>query len=87
MKTEHILIIKQFLEHPDLLDLHSYSGYNGGIVLRLRTANLSLLEQIQQFCDQHDIEVTSKFNHNLGTNEIFVIAPDDVYKLKQKDIK
>lgn len=83
MKPEHILVLKEFLEAPELLDIHSYTGYKGGIVLRLRSSSVSFINAVHRFCDTHTIECTSKFNHNLGTTEIFIIVEDDVYQLKE----
>jgi len=84
MKQEHITVLQEFVTHQKLLDVHSYTGYNGGVVLRLRTSDRHLLEDVHEFCMANNIEVTSKYNHNLGTNEIFIIAPDDVYELRRK---
>lgn len=83
LKPQHIMVLKQFLEAPELLDLHSYTGYNGGVVLRLRSSSLGFIEAVHEFCYSNDIECSSKFNHNLGTTEIFCIAPDDVYELRR----
>ena len=84
MKPKHILVIQQFVTNPTLVDLHSYSGYRGDVVLRLRSSSEQFLLSVYSFCEQHNIEVTHKFNNNLGTNEIFIIAEDDVYTLKDR---
>ena len=85
LKAQHIKVLKEFLEEPELNDLHSYTGYNGGIVLRLRTKCEKLLGKVWEFCELNQIEVSQKFNHNLGNYEVFIIAPDDVYQLKPKE--
>ena len=84
MKPKHILAIKQFIDRPELVDIHSYTGYNGSVVLRFRSSSLPFINDVLHFCDLHNIECTSKFNHNLGNTEIFIISEDDVYELKDK---
>lgn len=83
LKPQHIMVLKHFLEAPELLDVHSYTGYNGGVVLRLRSSSLEFVNSVHEFCEKNGIECNSKFNHNLGTTEIFCIAPDDVYELRR----
>ena len=84
LKPQHIMILKQFLEAPELLDVHSYTGYNGGVVLRLRSSHLDFVNAVYEFCQNNGIECSSKYNHNLGTTEVFCIAQDDVYELRRK---
>lgn len=84
MKPKHVKVIKQFVDRPELLDIHSYTGYMGGVVLRFRSSSLPFINDVLHFCDQHGIEVSSKFNHSLGNTEIFIISEDDVYSLKGK---
>ena len=81
MKQPHIAVIKQFIDHPDHLDIHSYSGYKGDVVLRFRSSSSHFLDAVLTFCEIHNIETTFKYSHNLGTNEIFIIAEDDVYPI------
>lgn len=83
LKPQHIMVLKQFLEAPELLDVHSYTGYNGGVVLRLRSSFEKFVNSVHAFCQDNDIECSSKYSHNLVTTEIFCIAPDDVYGLRR----
>ena len=85
LKVQHIAVLKEFLEEPELTDIHSYTGYNDGGILRLRTKCENLLGKVWEFCELNQIEISQKFNHNLANYEIFVVAPDDVYQLKPKE--
>jgi len=83
MKQEHVKIIGEFYENPHILEMCTYKGYKGDIVLRIRTTDRRTINNIHFVCSSNNIESTDKFNHNLGTFEIFIIASDDVYSLKK----
>lgn len=84
MKPEHIKVISEFLQEPELLDIHTYTGYKGGVICRFRTSSDRLLEEVHKFCEANGIECNSKFNHSLANTEIFIVAKDDVYDLRPR---
>lgn len=84
MKIKHRDILRHFLEDERITDLSIYTGYKGGVVLRIRSLGKSLANDIHEFCNMQDIECVDKFNRNLGVHEVFCIAEDDVYEIKLK---
>lgn len=83
MKPAHIKIIKAFIEEPRLLELSVYSGYKGGVILRMRTSSIDLVHTVCNYCKLIDIECPYKLNKNLGTYEVYCVVEDDeIYQLK-----
>ncbi|MDX1294911.1 MAG: hypothetical protein R3302_01505 [Sulfurimonadaceae bacterium] len=82
MTQEHRDIIRRFLDDP-IHELSIYSGYNGGIVLKISTIDLELVRKIQDYCDTVDVECNVKHNRNLAVYEVYCVVPDnDIYSLK-----
>jgi hypothetical protein len=82
MKQQHRDIIRRFLD-DDIFEMSIYSGYNGGVVLKISTLDIELTNDIQDFCNGIGVECNVKHNRNLAVYDIFCIVPDDeIYGLK-----
>lgn len=84
MKQAHRDIIRTFLDDA-IHELSIYSGYNGGIVLKISTGDLGLTQRVQEYCAPlDDVECNVKHNRNIALYEIYcVVADDDIYALKR----
>lgn len=84
MQEEQKRIIQYALQY-DIHDIHTYSGYKGGLVLKITTRNAATVNEIEKFALSIPVdEVVVKKNH-LMQFEIFCITKDeDVYTLKSK---
>jgi hypothetical protein len=69
----------------DINDVHTYSGYKGGLVVRITTGSAEVVNAIEKFALSIPVlEVVVK-NGPLMQFEIFCITEDeDVYSLKIK---
>lgn len=83
MKQAHREIIRTFLDDA-IHELSIYSGYNGGIVLKITSGDLALTQRVQEYCNRlDDVECNVKHNRNIALYEIFCVVPDDdIYALK-----
>jgi hypothetical protein len=83
MQEERKRIIQYALQF-DIHDIHTYSGYKGGLVVKITTRSADIVNAIEKFALSIPInEVVVKKNH-LMQFEIFCITQDDVYDLKLK---
>jgi hypothetical protein len=83
MQEERKRIIQYALQF-DIHDIHTYSGYKGGLVVKITTRSADIVNTIEKYALSIPVdEVVVKKNH-LMQFEIFCITKDDVYDLKLK---
>lgn len=84
MDEDRKKIIRYALQF-DIHDIHTYSGYKGGLVVKITTRSAAVVDAIEKFAlSLPSEEVAVKKNH-LMQFEIFCITKDkDVYELKLK---
>jgi hypothetical protein len=78
--------IIQYALQFDIHDIHTYSGYKGGLLVKITTRSPHVVDQIEKFALSIPAveEVAVKKNH-LMQFEIFCVTKDNnVYELKLK---
>jgi hypothetical protein len=82
MKRKHREIIRTFID-DEIRELNVYSGYKGGIVLKILTISADVVSRLQEYCTNIEIECRVKHNQHLAAYEVFCVVEDeDVYSLK-----
>lgn len=77
--------IIQYALQFDIHDIHTYSGYKGGLVLKITTRSAAVVDAIEKFALSLPSEEVAVKQNNLMQFEIFCITKDkDVYELKRK---
>jgi hypothetical protein len=85
MDEERKKILQYALQY-DIVDVHTYSGYKGGLIVKITTRNANTVDAIESYALSLSTvkEVAVKKNH-LMQFEIFCVTKDnDVYELKVK---
>lgn len=85
MNEDRKNIIRYALQF-DIHDIHTYSGYKGGLIVKITTRNANVVDAIEKYALAIPTvdEVAVKKNH-LMQFEIFCVTKDDeVYELKLK---
>lgn len=85
MDEERKKILQYALQY-NILDVHTYSGYKGGLIVKITTRDPNVVDAIETFALSLSTvdEVVVKTNH-LMQFEIFCVTKDnDVYELKIK---
>ncbi len=77
--------IIKFALQLDIYDIHTYSGYKGGLILKITTRNAKTVDAIEEFAKpMPEIEEVAVKTNVLNQFEIYCVVKDDVYDLKLK---
>jgi hypothetical protein len=77
--------IIRFALQFDINDIHTYSGYKGGLVLKITTRSAHVVNEIEKYALSIPIEEVAVKKNHLMLFEIYCITKDsDVYELKLK---
>lgn len=75
--------IIQYALQFDIHDIHTYSGYKGGLIVKITTRNAAVVDEIEKFALAIPIEEVAVKKNHLMQFEIFCVTKDeDVYELK-----
>ena len=86
MKQKHRDIIRTFID-DDIRELCVYSGYKGGIVLKISTISVDFVNRLQDYCMSIDVECNVKHNRNLAAYDVFCVVDDDeIYCIKDNTL-
>jgi len=87
MQEERKKIIRYALNF-NILDVATYSGYKGDLIVKITTKERDSAIAIRKFALDLDIkEVVIKQNMDMRSFEIFCVTPDvEVYHLKTDDL-
>jgi hypothetical protein len=67
----------------DIVNVNTYSGYKGGLIVKVTTRLLEEAEKIRRYALTLGMdEAVVKENKNIGLFEVYGITEDDVYQLK-----
>lgn len=82
MQEERKQIIQYALQF-DIHDVHTYSGYKGGLVVKITTSLPEVVDAIEKFAFSLSVEEVVVKHNLLMQFEIFCITKDEnVYTLK-----
>lgn len=86
MQDERKKIIRYALDY-DILDVNTYSGYKGDLIVKITVKEKDAVLAIREFAHSLGVkEVVVKQNPNLLAYEMYCVTPDEnVYELKLKD--
>lgn len=87
MQEERKRIIRYALDF-NIVDIHTYSGYKGDLILRITTKDRDTAVSIQQFALSLGLkEVVIKQNHDIKLYEIYCVSLDEaLYNIKVEEL-
>ncbi|MGB5965287.1 MAG: hypothetical protein WBF77_00920 [Sulfurimonadaceae bacterium] len=67
----------------DIKDIRTYAGYKGDLLVEITATSIQILKLLQSSAESLGMATVIKENNQMMIHELFCIAPDDVYELKE----